>query len=131
VLRISMRCKRRDRFMLVTDAMPSVGTDSKSFDLQGRRITVSGNLCLDEYGRLAGSNIDMASCVRNAVSMLGLPLPEAVRMASLYPAQFLGLSEVGRIAPGYRANFVLADDQMRVLDTWIDGRSELEDSGAA
>jgi len=74
----------------------------------------------------------MASCVRNAVSMLGLPLPEAVRMASLYPAQFLGLaSEVGRIAAGYRANFVLADDQMRVLDTWIDGRSDLEDSAGA
>src|SRR6267142_331241 len=125
VLRISMRCKRRDRFMLVTDAMPSVGTDSKSFDLQGRRITVSGNLCLDEDGRLAGSNIDMASCVRNAVSMLGLPLPEAVRMASLYPAEFLGLAnEVGRIAAGYRANFVLADNQMRVLDTWIDGQSD-------
>jgi N-acetylglucosamine-6-phosphate deacetylase len=66
----------------------------------------------------------MASCVRNAMSMLGLPLPEAVRMASLYPAQFLGLSaELGRIAPGYRANFVLTDDQLRVLDTWIDGES--------
>jgi N-acetylglucosamine-6-phosphate deacetylase len=127
VLRISMRCKRHDRFMLVTDAMPSVGTDSKSFDLQGRRITVSGNLCLDEDGRLAGSNIDMASCVRNAVSMLDLSLPEAVRMASLYPAQFLGLAnDLGRIAAGYRANFVLADAQMQVLDTWIDGRSELE-----
>jgi N-acetylglucosamine-6-phosphate deacetylase len=129
VLRIAMRCKRLDRFMLVTDAMPSVGTDRKSFDLQGRNIAVSGNLCLDEDGRLAGSNIDMASCVRNAMSMLDLPLPEAVRMASLYPAQFLGLaSEVGRIAPGYRANFVLANDQMRVLDTWIDGRSDLEES---
>jgi len=100
-----------------------VGTDSKSFDLQGRRITVSGALCVDEAGRLAGANIDMASCVRNAVSMLGLPLPEAVRMASLYPAEFLGLSgEVGRIAAGYRANFVLADDQLQVLDTWIDGQ---------
>jgi N-acetylglucosamine-6-phosphate deacetylase len=123
VLRISMRCKRHDRFMLVTDAMPSVGTNDKSFDLQGRKITVSGTLCLDEDGRLAGSNIDMASCVRNAVSMLGLPLPEAVRMASLYPAEFLGLAhEIGRIAPGYRANFVLADEQLRVLDTWIDGQ---------
>jgi len=40
-------------------------------------------------------------------------------------------NEVGRIAAGYRANFVLADDQMQVLDTWIDGRSELEDSAAA
>jgi N-acetylglucosamine-6-phosphate deacetylase len=55
--------------------------------------------------------------------MLGLPLPEAVRMASLYPAEFLGLAhEVGRIAPGYKANFVLADAQLRVLDTWIDGQ---------
>jgi N-acetylglucosamine-6-phosphate deacetylase len=125
VLRISMRCKRHDRFMLVTDAMPSVGTNDKSFDLQGRRITVSGHLCLDEDGRLAGSNIDMASCVRNAVSLLGLPLPEAVRMASLYPAEFLGLAhEIGRIAPGYRANFVLADEQLRVLDTWIDGQPD-------
>jgi len=125
VLRISMRCKRHDRFMLVTDAMPSVGTNNKSFELQGRKITVEGNLCLDEDGRLAGSNIDMASCVRNAVSMLGLPLPEAVRMASLYPAEFLGLAhEIGRIAPGYKANFVLADDQLRVLDTWIDGRPD-------
>jgi N-acetylglucosamine-6-phosphate deacetylase len=125
VLRISMRCKRHDRFMLVTDAMPSVGTNDKSFDLQGRKITVSGHLCLDEDGRLAGSNIDMASCVRNAVSLLGLPLPEAVRMASLYPAEFLGLAhEIGRIAPGYRANLVLADEQLRVLDTWIDGQSD-------
>jgi N-acetylglucosamine-6-phosphate deacetylase len=127
VLRISMRCKRHDRFMLVTDAMPGVGTDNEWFELQGRKIKVSGNLCLDEDGRLAGSNIDMASCVRNAVSMLGLPLAEAVRMASLYPAEFLGLAhDVGRIARGYKANFVLADDELQVLDTWIDGEPAQE-----
>ncbi|HET9389023.1 MAG TPA: N-acetylglucosamine-6-phosphate deacetylase [Steroidobacteraceae bacterium] len=131
VLRIALRCKRHDRFMLVTDAMPSVGTSRKSFSLQGRRITVSGSLCVDEDGRLAGSNVDMASCVRNAVSMLGLPLPEAVRMASLYPAQFLGLAhEIGRIAPGYRANLVLADDELRILDTWIDGVTASRPMGA-
>ena len=108
--------------MLVTDAMPGVGTDARSFKLQGREITVSGPVCLDEDGRLAGSNIDMASCVRNAIALLGLPLAEAVRMASLYPAQFLGLAhELGRIEPGYRANLVLADDDLNVLETWIDG----------
>jgi len=124
VLRISMRCKRHDRFMLVTDAMPGVGTNNKSFVIGGRKITVSGNLCIDEDGRLAGSNIDMASCVRNAISMLGLPLAEAVRMASQYPAEFLGLAhEVGRIAPGYKANLVLADEQLQVLETWIDGQA--------
>src|SRR6185437_10821776 len=124
VLRLAMRCKPADRFMLVTDAMSSLGTDARSFKLHGRTITVSGNICLDEDGRLAGSNIDMASCVRNAVSLLGVSLPEAVRMASLYPAEFLGLShELGRIEPGYRANLVLADDSLNVLDTWIDGRA--------
>jgi N-acetylglucosamine-6-phosphate deacetylase len=124
VLRIALRAKRHNRFMLVTDAMPGVGTDNKWFNLQGRKIRIAGYLCVDEDGRLAGSNIDMASCVRNAIGLLQLPLAEAVSMASLYPAQFMGLAnEWGRIAPGYRANFVLADDQLNVLDTWIDGVS--------
>jgi N-acetylglucosamine-6-phosphate deacetylase len=128
VLRIALRCKPPERFMLVTDAMPSVGTSFTSFELQGRRILVSGSVCVDEDGRLAGSNIDMASCIRNAVQMLGVSLPQAVRMASEWPAEFLGLgAETGRIAPGYRANLVAADDQLRVLETWIDGRSTQDD----
>jgi N-acetylglucosamine-6-phosphate deacetylase len=125
VLRIALRCKPHNRFMLVTDAMPSVGTNSTSFDLQGRKITVSGTVCVDEDGRLAGSNIDMASCVRNAMKLLQLPLIEAVRMASRQPAEFLGLGhDIGRIRPGYRANLVLADDDLNVVETWIDGRTQ-------
>ncbi|MBV8876206.1 MAG: N-acetylglucosamine-6-phosphate deacetylase [Gammaproteobacteria bacterium] len=124
VLRIALRCKPLNRFMLVTDAMPSVGTSQGWFELQGRRISVRGHTCVDEDGRLAGSNIDMASCVRNAVSMLGLSLPQAVRMASQFPAEFLGVSqEYGRIAAGQRANLVLADDELNVRETWIDGES--------
>ena len=131
VLRIALRCKPHNRFMLVTDAMPGVGTNSTSFDLQGRKITVSGNVCIDEDGRLAGSNIDMAGCVRNAMRLLHLPLPEAVRMASRHPAEFLGLGHVvGRIRPGYRANLVLADDELNVVETWIDGRTSADYSGA-
>jgi N-acetylglucosamine-6-phosphate deacetylase len=123
VLRIALRSKPHNRFMLVTDAMPGVGTDQKFFNLEGRKITVTGLVCVDEDGRLAGSNIDMASCVRNAVKLLQLPLPEAVRMASLYPAEFLGIAhDTGRIRAGYRANLVLADDDLNVLQTWIDGQ---------
>jgi N-acetylglucosamine-6-phosphate deacetylase len=130
-LRIALRCKTHDRFMLVTDAMPSVGTDNDSFELQGRRITVRGTVCLDEDGRLAGTNIDMATCVRNAISMLGLSLPEAVRMASRGPAEFLGLAhDTGRIAPGLRADLALADDALNVLETWIAGRSSRDGDGA-
>ncbi|HEY2590306.1 MAG TPA: amidohydrolase family protein, partial [Steroidobacteraceae bacterium] len=127
VLRLALRCKRHDRFMLVTDAMPSVGARQRSFKLQGRTIRVVGNVCVDEDGTLAGSNTDMASAVRNAISMLNIPLPQAVRMASQYPAEFLGLgNELGRIAAGYRANLVLADEDLNVLETWIDGRTSGE-----
>ncbi|MGC8517690.1 MAG: N-acetylglucosamine-6-phosphate deacetylase [Steroidobacteraceae bacterium] len=125
VLRLALRCKPHERFMLVTDAMPALGTDLRTFELQGRRILVSGPVCYDEDGRLAGSNIDLASCVRNAMGLLGLPLHEAVHMASLYPAQFLGLAgELGRIEPGYRANLVLTDETLHVRATWIDGQRE-------
>jgi N-acetylglucosamine-6-phosphate deacetylase len=124
VLRIALKCKPHERFMLVTDAMPSVGTHNGSFELQGRRITVKGYVCVDEDGTLAGSNIDMASSVRNAMSMLGLSLSAAVRMASQWPAEFLGVGQTcGRIAPGYRANLVLADEHLNVRETWIDGQS--------
>jgi N-acetylglucosamine-6-phosphate deacetylase len=121
-LKIALAAKRADRFMLVTDAMPSVGSDRDSFMLQGRRIEVRDGICVDESGTLAGSAIDMATAVRNSVEMLGLPLERAARMASTYPAEFLGLGgELGRIAPGYRANLVAVDERLHVRSTWIDG----------
>ena len=124
VLRIALRCKRHDRFMLVTDAMPSVGAAEKSFTLQGRIISAADGVLVDENGTLAGADIDMATTVRNAIELLGLDLPVAVRMASQYPAEFLGLGgELGRIAPGYRANLVLADDSLDIIETWIDGET--------
>jgi N-acetylglucosamine-6-phosphate deacetylase len=123
-LRLALRCKRPDRFMLVTDAMPSVGSSRDSFMLQGKRITVTDGVCVDDNGVLSGSAIDMASAVRNSVEMLGVPLEQAARMASTYPAEFLGMGDkLGRIAPGYRANLVLCDERLQAVETWIDGRS--------
>lgn len=124
VLRLGLKCHRLDRFMLVTDAMPCVGGDRHSFTLQGKTIFVRDGACYDEEGRLAGSDLDMASAVRNAVRQLGLGLAEASTMASGAPAAFLGLAEeTGRIAPGLRADLVLLDDDLKVRDTWIGGVS--------
>jgi N-acetylglucosamine-6-phosphate deacetylase len=122
MLKLALRCKRHDRFMLVTDAMPPVGSPEPSFVLQGRTIHVKDGVCRDENGVLAGTGLDMATAVRNAVSLLGLELAEAARMASEYPAAFLGLErELGRIETGYRANLALLDDDLQVSRTWIEG----------
>ena len=110
--------------MLVTDAMPTVGMTDKSFDLQGRHIRVVDGVCVDDHGTLAGSDLDMASAVRNATRMLDLSLEEAVMMASAAPAAFLGLDgQRGRIAPGLAADLCLLDDELNVTATWIDGVS--------
>ena len=122
MLKLALRCKRHDRFMLVTDAMPPVGSPKPSFVLQGRTIHVKDGVCRDENGILAGTGLDMATAVRNAVYLLDLEIAEAARMASEYPAAFLGLDgELGRIAPGYRANLALLDDDLQVRRTWIEG----------
>lgn len=122
VLRLALRCKPVDRFMLVTDAMPTVGADAKSFNLQGKEISVEDGVCVDEMGVISGSDLDMSTAVRNAMAQLEVDLPTAVRMASLHPATFLGLDhELGRIAAGYRANLVVMDTDLHVRATWIDG----------
>jgi N-acetylglucosamine-6-phosphate deacetylase len=123
VLKLALRAAPARRFMLVTDAMPSVG-GRKSFMLNGQPINVSGGKCTNADGTLAGSDLDMASAVRNAVNLLDLDLAQAIAMASTNPAAFLGLDhELGRIAPGCRANLVLLDDNIEVLESWVDGDS--------
>jgi N-acetylglucosamine-6-phosphate deacetylase len=123
VLKIALRAKRHDRFMLITDAMPTVGNSATSFTLQGRTIKVIDDYCVDEQGTLAGTALNMSRAIGNAVSLLELPLAEAVHMASEYPARFLGLANSrGRIESGLRADFAIADEHGRVHETWIGGR---------
>jgi N-acetylglucosamine-6-phosphate deacetylase len=126
-LRIALAARGWERTMLVTDAMSTVGSDIQDFTLGGRTITRTDGRLTTADGTLAGSDLDMATAVRNTVEALGLPVEAALHMASRAPAEFLGLgAELGRIAPGYRASLVLLDDGLRVTETWIDGLSHKE-----
>jgi N-acetylglucosamine-6-phosphate deacetylase len=121
-LRIAIAAKGWDRMMLITDAMPTVGTELAGFTLLGRRVVRADGRLTTEDGTLAGSDLDMATAVRNVVQSLGRPLEQALAMASLVPATFLRLDDkLGRIAPGHRASLVLLDDRLQVVETWIDG----------
>ena len=123
-MRVALHCKSADKLMLITDAMPSVGAAKKTFRLDGRLIRAENGACVAEDGTLAGTDLDMASAVRNAMLFLDLDLHSAARMASRNPATFLGLAgEMGRIAPGTRANLVLMTDELSVARCWIDGQA--------
>ncbi|MEE7457515.1 N-acetylglucosamine-6-phosphate deacetylase [Methylorubrum populi] len=127
-LRLALRLKGRDRLMLVSDAMPPVGCPSGgprgegAFTLFGRRITLSGDRLTGEDGTLAGAAITLAQAVRHMSTRGGASLEEALSMASLTPARFLGLeARLGRIAPGYAADLVALSPDLSVLGTWISG----------
>jgi N-acetylglucosamine-6-phosphate deacetylase len=122
---VALAAKRPEKLMLITDAMPTVGTDLEQFELPGATAFRKDGKLTTADGTLAGSDLDMASAVRNTVQRLGIDLPTALKMASRVPAEFLGLEkELGRIAPGYRANLVLLDGEMKAVATWIDGVEE-------
>ena len=121
-LRIALAAKGAEHLALVTDAMPTVGSDQASFELAGQRIDCDGDRCITSDGTLAGSNLNMAAAVRNAERLMGVDAATAVRMASIVPAHILGIAgERGSIGVGMRADLVLVDDARKVTETWIGG----------
>ena len=122
-LRIALRTRPIDRFMLVTDAMPTVGSATKTFVLNGQTIIVRDGVCMGPDGTLAGSDLDMATAVRNAVEHVGVSLGDAAIMATTAPANFLGLSASrGSLAVGQRADIVWLDKGLQVKGTFIGAR---------
>ena len=120
---LAVAAKRKGFTVLVTDAMATVGSDISSFTFDGVELEVINGSCRTAEGQLAGSNLDMITAVRNAVSFAGIDSFEALRMASRYPAHALGLQDsLASIRKGYRASFIELDDDLNLYRSWIDGR---------
>jgi N-acetylglucosamine-6-phosphate deacetylase len=123
---LQLALRGRGQAVLVTDAMPPVGGERTKFSLQGRLVISDGQRLVDPAGRLAGSLLDMASAVRSSVRLLGLPLPAALRLASVAPAAALGIGgRLGRLKPGYRADIVALDPEgVLVVGSWVAGKGD-------
>jgi N-acetylglucosamine-6-phosphate deacetylase len=114
-LAVSVRAKPRGRTFLVTDAMSPVGGAKDTFILGPHAVRVVDGKCQTEDGTLAGSALDMATAVRNCIQKIGIPKAEALRMATFYPARFLGLDDqLGSIRPGRLARLAIFDGDLRV-----------------
>ncbi|HEY6132121.1 MAG TPA: N-acetylglucosamine-6-phosphate deacetylase, partial [Halioglobus sp.] len=96
--RIAVAAKIPGGAVLVTDAMPTVGSQVESFVLDGETVFARDGRITNAAGILAGSDLDMLSAVNNAARFAHIDWFEAVRMAGLYPARALGLDgELGTI----------------------------------
>ncbi|MDO6747399.1 N-acetylglucosamine-6-phosphate deacetylase [Gilvimarinus sp. 1_MG-2023] len=121
-VRVALNAKPLGKLYLVTDAMSTVGSEQKSFTIYGEEIFEHNGALVNAEGRLAGSAIGMIDAVRIAHRDVGISLSESLRMASLYPAEYMKLNQtLGRIDPHYRADLVHFTDDFNVTATWVAG----------
>lgn len=122
-VRVAWLAKPAGTLFFVTDAMAPVGGDLDEFTHAGVRVRrCEGRLVTDD-GRLGGSLLTLHQAVRNAVEHVGIPVDEALRMVSVYPARYLGVDDrIGVIKPGAVANVVVLDEALRLSGVMFEGQ---------
>lgn len=111
------------RIALVTDAVAAAGMPPGTYELGGTRVVVTADDPLPRRldGTIAGSALTLDAAVRHVVA-LGMGLPAALGAATSVPADLLRRPDLGRLAPGARADLVWWGDDLTVRNTWVAGR---------
>lgn len=120
--RAAFRAKGPDGLTLVTDAMAAMGMSPGRYTLADRTVIVDEHSARLPDGTLAGSILTLDQAVRNMMAFTGCTLAQALTMASATPARVLGLTRLGRIAPGCEADVVVFDEALRVTHTFVAGK---------
>ncbi|GAA4713437.1 N-acetylglucosamine-6-phosphate deacetylase [Brevibacillus fulvus] len=123
VMKILYKVKQEKRIALISDAMRATGMANGEYDLGGQMIQVRDGMATLPDGTLAGSVLTLNRAVANLVTLSGVPLPDAVRMASLTPAEIIGVSaRKGQLKTGYDADVTIVSNQFEVLQTFVEGK---------
>ncbi len=112
---------KKDRLLLISDAT-FFGMKEGKTHFYGQEISNQEGACRNPEGRLMGSTISLLDAVRNMVRFVQTPIPEAIKMASLYPARFLGETTYGQLAAGKMADLLLLDEQLNIQRIFRDGK---------
>jgi N-acetylglucosamine-6-phosphate deacetylase len=106
---------------LVSDGLSATGMPDGKYMLGGFEVTVSGGVCRNAEGTLAGSTLTLDRALRNIVA-LGTSLPDAVRMLTLNPATLLGIEfKKGSLRVGADADILLLDEGLHITNVWARG----------
>jgi N-acetylglucosamine-6-phosphate deacetylase len=119
---LAIRAKTVRRMMAITDGTAGAGLPAGSRTRLGdREIIVTDRCAMLDDGTLAGSVLSMDGAFRMLVQQLKLPLPDAARLCATTPAEELGRTDLGAIAPGHAADLVVLDQHFRVRWTFVAG----------
>lgn len=122
-LKVAVRAAGVDRVVLVTDAMPPVGSTCTTFQLDDQLIEVREGACYRSDGVLAGSVLTMDKAVKNMHRLVGVPLVDSIAMASMNPARVIGIANrKGSIEPGKDADILIVDPDVNIWFTMVEGQ---------
>lgn len=122
-LALVVRCKGPREVVLISDAMAATDLPDGDYSLAGSDVFVRDRQARLADGTLAGSTLTLDVAVRNMARTVGVPLPQALEMATLNPARQIGEDRRrGRVAPGCAADLILLDGDMSVRSTFVGGR---------
>jgi N-acetylglucosamine-6-phosphate deacetylase len=120
-MKLLLLAKGAAHVTLVSDGLSATGMPDGKYTLGGFEVTVSGGVCRNAEGVLAGSTLTLDRALRNIVA-LGASLPDAVRMLTLNPASLLGIEfKKGSLRAGADADILLLDEGLRVTNVWARG----------
>ena len=109
------------RLFCVTDSTAAAGMPDGEYRLGSHAVTKClGGVRLAD-GTLAGSSLTMDQALRNLVDPLGFDLQEASLRVSTFAADYLGLADRGRLAPGAWADAVVLDRDLVLQAVYAEG----------
>jgi len=122
VVRLILKTKVSSRVALITDSIRGAGLADGMYENRGQSILVKDGVARDPEGRLSGSTLTMDQALRNLITFTGCSLEEALLMVTTVPAEEMRLgARKGRLAPGYDADLVFLDKELKVAATMVSG----------
>ncbi|ADI32028.1 N-acetylglucosamine-6-phosphate deacetylase [Staphylothermus hellenicus] len=124
MIKYTIRCAGIERIVAVTDSIIATDLPDGTYSLGGLEIIVKDGVSRLRNGALAGSTLTMDKALKNLVK-LGIPLKDAVRTLTYNPAIAVGIYNAGAIMPGYTADLVVLDENLKVESVYVRGENIL------
>ena len=129
LINLSFKLKPKGRLFFVSDSMATINHGEPSFELYDEVVSESKGRIINSEGKLAGSSITQIDAIKNAYQKCNIPLASAISMATLYPAEYLGVADhIGQLKKGCRANLTHFDSDFHVHNVWLAGKQIKKDT---
>lgn len=110
MVNLAYKSKAKDKLVLITDSLAATGSPDGNYEIAGTKVVVKNGVAINQFGVLAGSTLTMFKAVKNMMKFCGITLNEAIKYATINPANMIKADFVGRIAKCYRADFIVIED---------------------